>query len=153
MQALALTTLAKIVAAAGADRIRPHLPELVPALLEALSGLEVCSLPANLFPSYKPCPSPQALSCPQPCPWFSVSCTPTSAVLIGSCPVWMPNIMPALLEVLSGLQVCLVCTMETNETRCVGCLLCPFSLPAACALYAAVIRHLATCCLSSHWCF
>ena len=37
MQALALTTLAKIVAAAGADRIRPHLPELVPALLEALS--------------------------------------------------------------------------------------------------------------------
>ena len=50
VQALALTTLAKIVAAAGADRIRPHLPELVPALLEALSGLEVCSLPARPFP-------------------------------------------------------------------------------------------------------
>ncbi|KAK9834910.1 hypothetical protein WJX81_007994 [Elliptochloris bilobata] len=40
VQGLALTTLAKIVAAAGAERIRPHLPELVPALLEALSGLE-----------------------------------------------------------------------------------------------------------------
>lgn len=41
MQGLALTTMAKIVATAGAERVRPHLPTLVPALLEALSGLEV----------------------------------------------------------------------------------------------------------------
>ena len=41
VQGLALTTMAKIVATAGAERIRPHLPTLVPALLEALSSLEV----------------------------------------------------------------------------------------------------------------
>ena len=41
MQGLALKTTAKIVATAGAERVRPHLPTLVPALLEALSGLEV----------------------------------------------------------------------------------------------------------------
>ena len=41
MQGLTLTILAKIVAVAGAERIRPNLPTLVPALLEALSGLEV----------------------------------------------------------------------------------------------------------------
>ncbi len=48
VQALALATLARIVEKAGPERIRPHLPELVPALLEALSGLEVGRAPGGL---------------------------------------------------------------------------------------------------------
>ena len=47
VQALALGAIVKLVAAAGAERTRPHLPTLVPALLEGLSGLEVCLEPGR----------------------------------------------------------------------------------------------------------
>ena len=41
VQALALMTICKLVELAGAEQIRPQLPELVPPMLEALSGMEV----------------------------------------------------------------------------------------------------------------
>lgn len=41
VQALSLTTIAKMVQTAGPQQIRPHLPRLVPAMLESLSGMEV----------------------------------------------------------------------------------------------------------------
>jgi hypothetical protein len=55
VQALALATLARIVEKAGPERIRPHLPELVPALLEALSGLEVAAAPSGPRPCWLLC--------------------------------------------------------------------------------------------------
>jgi len=55
VQALALAMLARIVEKAGAERIRPHLPELVPALLEALSGLEVRAVPGGPRPCWLLC--------------------------------------------------------------------------------------------------
>jgi len=42
VQALSLVTISKIVQTAGAEHIRPHLAQLVPALLDSLSGMEVC---------------------------------------------------------------------------------------------------------------
>ena len=36
MQALALDTTCKLAAAAGAELLRPHMPALVPAMLESL---------------------------------------------------------------------------------------------------------------------
>ena len=41
VQALALMTICKLVELAGAEQIRPQLPDLVPPMLEALSGMEV----------------------------------------------------------------------------------------------------------------
>jgi hypothetical protein len=41
VQALSLTTIAKMVQSASPDQLRPHFPQLVPAMLESLSGLEV----------------------------------------------------------------------------------------------------------------
>ena len=43
VQALALTTIAKMVQLGGAVQIRPHLPELTAVMLESLSGMEVCT--------------------------------------------------------------------------------------------------------------
>ncbi|EFN52702.1 hypothetical protein CHLNCDRAFT_138705 [Chlorella variabilis] len=40
VQALALDTTCKLAAAAGPELLRPHMPLLVPAMLESLSGLE-----------------------------------------------------------------------------------------------------------------
>ena len=40
VQALCVVTIAKMVQAAKADQIRAHLAQLVPALLESLSGME-----------------------------------------------------------------------------------------------------------------
>ena len=40
IQALSLDTTARLAKAAGPALLRPHLPTLVPPLLEALSGLE-----------------------------------------------------------------------------------------------------------------
>ncbi len=41
VQALSLTTIAKMVQTGGPEQIRPHLAQLVPAMLESLSGMEV----------------------------------------------------------------------------------------------------------------
>lgn len=41
IQTLALTTIAKLVTSAGSQQIRPHIPELVPSMLESLSSMEV----------------------------------------------------------------------------------------------------------------
>ena len=42
VQALCLITVAKMVQAAKAAQIQQHLPQLLPALLDSLSGMEVC---------------------------------------------------------------------------------------------------------------
>lgn len=47
VQALALTTICKLVELAGAEQIRPQLSDLVPPMLESLSGMEV-HFPAEL---------------------------------------------------------------------------------------------------------
>ena len=44
-----MITIAKMVQAAKATQIQPHLPQLVPALLDSLSGMEVW------LPSHHPC--------------------------------------------------------------------------------------------------
>lgn len=44
VQGLALMTICKLVELAGAVQIRPQLPELVPPMLESLSGMEVSFL-------------------------------------------------------------------------------------------------------------
>ena len=49
VQALCMITIAKMVQAAKATQIQPHLPQLVPALLDSLSGMEVW------LPSHHPC--------------------------------------------------------------------------------------------------
>lgn len=47
VQALALTTIAKVVQMAKPEQIRGHLPDLVAALLESLSGMEVSAASAS----------------------------------------------------------------------------------------------------------
>lgn len=49
VQALSLATISKMVQTAGAEHIRPHLVQLVPAMLESLSGMEVCSPCTHIF--------------------------------------------------------------------------------------------------------
>ena len=41
VQALALMTICKLVELAGPEQIRPQLADLVPPMLESLSGMEV----------------------------------------------------------------------------------------------------------------
>ena len=45
IQALALTTISRMVQLAGAPQIRPHLPQLVATMLESLSGMEASNSP------------------------------------------------------------------------------------------------------------
>ncbi len=52
VQALSLITIAKMVEKGGPEHIRPQLARLVPAMLESLSGMEVCFLsPSFIFSS------------------------------------------------------------------------------------------------------
>ena len=51
---MSLVTVAEVVKGAGPEQIRPHLPLLVPALLESLSGMEVPLVAASLsFPALR----------------------------------------------------------------------------------------------------
>ena len=55
VQALCMITIAKMVQAAKATQIQQHLPQLVPALLDSLSGMEVCH-PLHHFCCITGCP-------------------------------------------------------------------------------------------------
>ena len=67
VQAVSLVTVAEVVKGAGPEQIRPHLPLLVPALLESLSGMEVPFLPPLCHPLLSEPARTLARPCRPPC--------------------------------------------------------------------------------------